>query len=182
MVLFVLCVKGELEGVGSMVLRNDAELCISVKNPLSDYEVRERVTLRLSEHVEQEDENSREPPCHFALKWDGAKKRSTLTVLTEAEAKAATKKKSGKGKIAVNMPRELNSDDSGEWVPVLALECRGLEPYAFHPLSDEFLITSQGGVKFQEGVDLSEGDWGDYDAENDSAVSISDFQSKFITA
>ena len=42
-VLFVLRVKGELEGVGSMVLRKNAELCISVKNPLSDYEVREQL-------------------------------------------------------------------------------------------------------------------------------------------
>ena len=58
-----------------------------------------RATLGLSEHLEQ-DENWREPLCHFALKWDVANKQLTLTVLTEAEAKADTKKKSSKGKIA----------------------------------------------------------------------------------
>jgi hypothetical protein len=59
------------------------------------------------------------------------------------------------------------------------MECRGLEPYVFHPMEDEFLITSEGGVKFDDGVELGEGDWGDYDAENDAPVSLDGVEFKF---
>jgi hypothetical protein len=189
MVLFVLCIKAELEGVASVKLRDDvSSLCFTVKNPLSNYETREKIIVNTAEHVEQEDENSREPSCHFALKWEGAKKRSTLTVLTEAEAKTAMKKSSSskKGKANPNVPREMTAEDSGgenNWVPILAMECRGLEPTHYFPAtSDEFVVMSEGGTTFTEDIDLSEGDWGDYDADHDASVSVSDFESKFITA
>jgi hypothetical protein len=186
MVLFILCVKADLEGVSSVLLRKPVNLCISVKNPLSDFEKREKIILSTDQYMEQE-ENSREPPCHFALKWEGSKKRSTIEVLVdEATTKSALKKSGGghkKGDRSRNTPRDLTATDSGgDYVPVLALECRGVEPYAFHPISDEFIVTSEGGTMFNEGVDLSEGDWADYDAENDMSVSISNFQSKFIVA
>jgi hypothetical protein len=141
---------------------------------LSDYEVRDKVAFSLQETVEQE-ESTREPSCHFALKWEGSQKRSILGVLSAADAKAALKKKKYKGE----QPRDYTADDSGNWVPILAVECRGMEPYAFHPLGNEFVVTSEGGVKFESDVDLSEGDWADYDEENDAAVSISDFETKF---
>jgi hypothetical protein len=54
-----------------------------------------------------------------------------------------------------------------------------MEPYAFHPLGNEFVVESEGGVKFESDIDLSEGDWADYDEENDAALSISDFEAKF---
>ncbi len=59
---------------------------------------------------------------------------------------------------------------------------RGVEPYAFHPLGNEFKVTSSGGAVFEEDVDLSEGDWGDYDEENDAAVGVNEFESKIISA
>lgn len=176
MVMFLLYVKGDLEGVSSVSLRRDSNnnICVSVRNPLSDYEVREKVAFSLTETVEQE-ENSREPPCHFALKWDGNNKRSTLQVLDEASTKSLLKKKKFKGE----QPRSYTADDSGNWVPILAVDCRGMEPYAFHPLGTEFIVESEGGVVFESDVDLSDGDWADYDEENDAAVSISEFESKW---
>jgi len=126
MVLFMLCVKADLEGVASMSIKKPIHICISVKNPLSDFEKRERIVLSSAEYVEHEENNSsREPPCHFALKWEGSKKRSTIEVLDEGSAKSALKK-SGKKKGEV--PREITANDTDEFVPVLALECRGVEP------------------------------------------------------
>jgi hypothetical protein len=61
------------------------------------------------------------------------------------------------------------------------MECRGLEPYAFHPMGNEFKIISDGGTIFDKDVDLSEGDWGDYDEEHDASVSANEFQSKIIS-
>jgi hypothetical protein len=55
------------------------------------------------------------------------------------------------------------------FVPVAAFSTRGIEPYAFHPMGGEFIVTSEGGHVFDDDeneVDLSE-DWGDYDIEND---------------
>uniref|UniRef100_A0A7S2USF6 Uncharacterized protein n=1 Tax=Attheya septentrionalis TaxID=420275 RepID=A0A7S2USF6_9STRA len=180
MVLFLLVVKAELEGVSEASLVRDANLCISIRNPLSDYEIREKVVLNPSEFVEQQ-ENSKEPPCHFTIKWEGSKKRSTIQVLDDAAIKSALKKKNKKGKSNdESMPRSLTV--SGEFVPILALECRGVEPYAFHCLGNEFAVISEGGAKFDEDVDLSDGDWGDYDAEHDASVSISEFEAKFISA
>jgi hypothetical protein len=154
----------------------DSPLCLDVKNPLSDYEVREKIILDPSQYIESE-EGDREPPCHFALRWEGNKKRSVMEVLNEDQTKTALKKKNKQSEL----PRDLTENDSGSFVPVLALECRGLEPYAFRPHGGEFSVMSLGGMEFSpESIDLSEGDWADYDEENGISVSITDFQSKFV--
>jgi Eukaryotic protein of unknown function (DUF866) len=175
MVLFLLYIKCEMENVGEIQLRSDANLRISVRNPLSDSEVRENVVFNPSETVEQ-DESSREPDHHFRLKWEGSKKASVLRVLDANEAAAALKKKK---QHKDGPPRSCTGEDGGNWVPMLAMECRGLEPYAFHPMKDEFIITSEGGTQFDEDIEFGDGDWADYDAENDCAVSLEDIQFKF---
>lgn len=156
-------------------MRRNAHLRISVSNPLSGDEVRENVVLNPSETVEQ-DEGAREPPHHFTLKWEGSKKASILQCLDEKEAASALKKKK---KYKGEKPRSYTGDDSGNWVPLLAMECRGLEPYAFHPMSDEFIITSEGGFKFDEEIELGEGDWADYDADNNCPVALDEVEFKF---
>lgn len=161
MVLFLLYIKAELENVESVALKPDANICLNVRNPLSDFEVRDKVVMNIQETLEQE-EGAREPPHHFSLKWEGSKKASIVTVLDEAATKTALKKKKG-----VEVPRPYGADDSGNWAPILAIECRGIEPYAFFPLGNDFVVTSSGGKAFAEDVDLSEGDWAEYDEEND---------------
>ena len=152
--------------------------------PISDWETREKIVFDPSETLDQ-DEGDREPAHHFRVKWEGSKKFSTLIVLDEEGAKSAMKKlkkKGGKkgGSGEVDVPRDVTSDDNGEFVPVLAMECRGMEPYAFHPLGNEFKVVSEGGAVFEEDVDLSDGDWGEYDEENDLAVGVNEFDSKII--
>jgi hypothetical protein len=175
MVIFLLFVKAELENVKSLSLSPSAYFCLTVKNPLSDYELREKVVVNPTETIEQ---GSRvEPDHHFRLSWDGSKKASTLTVLTDAQVKTAFKKKKG----AV-VPRSYTSDDSGTYVPLLAVECRGLEPTAFFPMGHEFIVISAGGAEFSTDVDLSDGDWADYDADHDQAVAISNAAFKWESA
>jgi Eukaryotic protein of unknown function (DUF866) len=174
MVLFLLYMKADLEGVASVSLRKDADLCISVKNPLSDYEARDKVVLNPTVFVDQ-DESSRDDPHHLSLKWEGSKKASTLTVLKDEEAKAALKKKSKKKNDEL-LPGSYT--EGGEWKPLLCIECRGLEPSAYFA-GDEFVVTSEGGTVFPEEIDLSEGDWADYDAEHDAPVSLSNVEFKW---
>lgn len=177
MVLFLLYMKADLEGVASAALRRkDADLCLTVKNPLSDYEVREKVVINPAAFADQDASgSSRDDPHHLSLKWEGSKKASTLTVLTEAEAKAALKKKSKKKNDEL-YPRDYT--ETGDWTPILCVECRGLEPTIYFP-GDEFVITSEGGTVFAESIDFSEGDWGDYDAEHDAPVSVSQIEFKW---
>lgn len=178
MVLYMLMMKAETENIGEIKLRTkDVDLRISVRNSLSDWEIRENVIVNPSELQEQEDENSKEPPCHFSLRWEGSKKASVLTCLDEKETKAALKKKK---KYKEGGPRIFTGDDSNDvWVPIMAFECRGLEPYEFNPMKDEFVITSEGGYLFDEEVEFEDGEWADYDADNDCPVSISELKFKF---
>jgi hypothetical protein len=176
MVLFLLKMKADLENVSSVRIQRDVNLCLSVRNPLSDFETREKVTVNPSETVEQAD-NSREPPHHLRLTWEGSKKAGTLTVLDDAGARAALKKKKG-----AELPRDYTDDDTGNFVAILAVECRGLEPYDFLPMGNDFVVTSSGGTELSEDVDLSEGDWTDYDGENDQPVSLSAVEFKWESA
>lgn len=171
----MLLMKAELENISSVLLKKDENLRINVKNPLSDFESRDGVVINPSEFLEQT-ENSHEPDHNFALAWEGNKKKSTLTVLTTDQAKTILKKKKG-----ALLPKDsYSAEDSGQFVPILAVECRGLEPSAFSPMGREFTAISEGGYEFDaEAVDLSEGDWADYDAENDLAVSVSDVEFKW---
>lgn len=175
MVLFLLYMKTETENVADIKLRQDAHLRICVRNPLSDSETRDNVVFHVSETLEQ-DESAREPPHHFALKWEGSKKTSTLMVLDSKEASTALKKKK---KHKAGLPRSYTDNDSGDWVPLLAVECRGLEPYDFKPMKDEFVITSEGGAVFEEEIELGEGEWADYDADNDCPVSLQEIEFKW---
>jgi len=165
----------------TLSLAPDANICLDVRNPTSDYEIREKVVINPREYEEPE-ENSKQPPYHFGIRWEGSKKRSVLTVLDADALGSALKKKAGKkgkkGGSGPFAPRSMCGEDSEKYVPVLALDCRGIEPYAFHPMGSEFIVESEGGMMFEEDVDLREGDWAEYDDENDIAVGITDFESK----
>eukprot|EP00546_Thalassionema_frauenfeldii_P014036 CAMPEP_0178929768 /NCGR_PEP_ID=MMETSP0786-20121207/20819_1 /TAXON_ID=186022 /ORGANISM="Thalassionema frauenfeldii, Strain CCMP 1798" /LENGTH=106 /DNA_ID=CAMNT_0020606133 /DNA_START=36 /DNA_END=353 /DNA_ORIENTATION=+ len=101
MPLFFLMMKAETENIGSVALRPDANLRISVRNPLNPDEVRENIVVDPSETIEFEEDdnnnnnnnnNSREPPHHFHLKWEGSKKASILHVHADAEKAASVLK------------------------------------------------------------------------------------------
>ena len=178
MVLYMLMMKAETESIGEITLRKEnVDLRISVRNSLSDWEIRENVIVNPSELEEQNDESSREPPSHFSLRWEGAKKASVLRCLDAKETATALKKKK---KYKEGGPRAFTADDSNDvWVPILAVECRGLEPYEFNPMKDEFVITSENGYVFDEEIEFEDGEWAEYDAENDCPVSISELAFKF---
>lgn len=176
MVLFLLFMKAETENVGEIELRSDVNLRMSVRNSLSEYEIRENIVFNRSQTVEQ-CEGTREPPYHFSLRWEGSKKPSYIRALDDKEIATALKKKK---KYKGGPPRKFTGDDSDvTWVPLCAFECRGMEPYAFHPMTDEFIISSEHGYRFEEDIELEDGEWADYDADNDCPVSIQDVKFKF---
>lgn len=181
MVLYILSIKAELDGVERIALDPLANLCFDIRNPNSDYETREKVVVDPKEYVPQdEDNNSREPPCHFQITWEGSKKKSVLTILKEEEMKTALKKSKPQKKqhSSIHMIRNVTAEDSDQYVPILAMETRGIEPYAFHCMGGEFIVTSTGGTVFSgDDVDLSQ-EFADYDETHDVSVSITDVSFK----
>jgi hypothetical protein len=206
MVVYILHVKADLQGVASVAMSPGANLCISVRKPLSDdyAEVRENVVIDTSELVEAEkwerdapagsapthlDTHDREAPHHFALKWDGEKKRSTIRVLdgtatTEKAVPSSGKNhkahKNNKGRHESDpLTREMRSQDSGEFVPMIALECEGIEPFAFHLMGGEFIVTRTSDGKTFDEIDLSQGDWNEFELTSGN-TSVANFESKFV--
>jgi hypothetical protein len=184
MVIFVLYVKADLKGVASVALAPGKDVCVSVRNPLDHSEVREKVVIDSSALEESEKVGGelrgldREPPCHFALKWQGASKRSTIQVLNgDSNHKKSGKKGHATKPNAAISPRDMLAEDSGMFVPMLTLECQGLEPFAFHPMGSEFVVTNTSGITKE--ADVSGGSWSEYDLGTGS-TSISNFETKFV--
>lgn len=182
MVLFALQMKAALEGVRSVELKAGTSLCLSVRNPSSDYEVRDDVIIDdTSAYLDAADggDGKNEMECHLRLKWEGNPKAAFLKILTPAEAKTALKKGGGggnkKNKDDGSLPRAVTADDSGDtFVTILLCECRGLEPYHLTAGSTEFVVVSEGGTVFDDNVNVAEGDWADYDADHDAPVALSE--------
>jgi hypothetical protein len=197
MVVYILSLQADiLQGVASVAMNPDADLCLSVRNPLDHSETRAHIMVEpvlddnkhtSSLHAYQKGDVTAaayhhhsnhskthvkhpEAPCHFALTWQGATQRSTIRVLEhDSVDTAATTKTSGKGKKKNHhnhMATALTAKDSGTPVPLLRLECDGIEPYAFHLTGRELIITNTAGVVFGATDELAwsaTGDWGAYD-------------------
>ena len=168
MVVYILFIKADLEGVASVALKQQkmANLCISVRNPMDHTEVRERVVIEFGEpaHAPPADAAGHHPghakkvhqeqPSHFALKWGGAQTRSTVKVLSKDGQQDVVGRKQ-------KPTRDMLAVDSGTFVPMLALECDGVEPYAFH--GAEFIVSNKAGMQYDP-VDLSASSaWKEYD-------------------
>ncbi|KAJ2709202.1 hypothetical protein H4R19_004372 [Coemansia spiralis] len=77
----------------------------------------------------------------------------------------------------VGKPAEYMAADSGQFVTVLSLECRGLEPVEFEPRDGWTARGAESGTRFA--IDLTEGEWYDYDEEAALEVSVTDIGHRF---
>jgi hypothetical protein len=201
MVVYLLHVKADLQGVASMAMAPGANICISVRKPMSDdyAEVREKVVIDTSSELVEPDKwerdaplgsttaahadahRDREPPHHFALKWDGEKKRSTIRVLdgTTPTTTHTNHKHKNNHKESAAHTSEMQARDSGEFVPMIALDCEGIEPYAFHVMGGEFIVTRKSDAKIFDEVDLSQGDWNEFELGAGN-TSVANLESKFV--
>jgi len=208
MVVYILYCKADLEGIAELTLSANTNLCFSVRNPQDSVQIREKIVVdptvlhnsALSHHTKHRDE----APHNFAMKWGpGSDTRATVRILganselvnhynesTQDEVKVHRKnKKSASDSLtsghanALSRVRSMKGDtdgvgDNGALVPMLALDCNGLEPYAFHPLGGEgeFTAIAKSGKTYN--VDLSDGDWSEYELSTGS-VSIMNFEGCF---
>mmetsp|Transcript_32516 Transcript_32516/g.69212 ORF Transcript_32516/g.69212 Transcript_32516/m.69212 type:complete len:275 (+) Transcript_32516:172-996(+) len=185
MVLYVLYAKADLEGVTSLSLIPGSDICVSVRNTLTRDQKRERIVIESSElhqaDVPDHEKHRAEHSSHFALTWEGEHNRSTIQVIKEDDGEEETTgKKKAKKKASIGdniITRDIQPHDDGQFVPILKLECDGLEPYAFHPMGNEFSVINTGGTKVYN-VDLSTGEWSDYDLSSGSSL-VKNFDTKF---
>ncbi|KAI8325123.1 DUF866-domain-containing protein [Martensiomyces pterosporus] len=77
-------------------------------------------------------------------------------------------------------PKPYTADDSGSFVSILTLECRGLEPVEFEPRDGWVAEGTESQTPFD--IDLSEGEWYDYDEKAGGEVSITDINFKITRA
>ncbi|CAN1161742.1 CXXC motif containing zinc binding protein [Linum perenne] len=78
----------------------------------------------------------------------------------------------GKGK-----PLTQESSEAGKYVPLMMFDCRGYEPEGFL-FGSGWIAQSESGTKFED-IDLSGGDFMEYDEKGECAVMISNLSSKF---
>lgn len=194
MVVYVLYIKADLEGLLSLAYKPGADICISVRNPTEATEVRERIVIDPSTLIEpnvpEHDRHRSEIPYHLALKWShGEEKRANVRILhtsnieSSSDLSSSSKKSKSKSHTNANEKiktlREMKASDSGHsFVPFLAFDCDGLEPYMFHPTGNEFIVTTNGNVALDNIEMNSDGDWSYYDMTSGSA-SVTNFISKF---
>jgi len=175
MVLYVLSLKAELEGVASWKWDDDDEkhkmICCSIRHPVDPSDAKEKVVVDFSE-LEEPVEGTHhhvvkhhEKPCHFHLTWSDGSKGTIRVVQVNNH---------------INNNREQTSPvaiDSQEWFPILSLECENVEPTNFHPLGKEFVVTNHQGTVYKN-VDLSSGDWSEFEMSAGSTA-ITHLESKF---
>ncbi|XP_017429094.1 uncharacterized protein LOC108337144 isoform X2 [Vigna angularis] len=78
----------------------------------------------------------------------------------------------GKGK-----PLTQEISESGKYAPLMLFDCRGYEPVDF-VFGDGWKVESLEGTKF-ENVDLSSGEYADYDEKGECPVMISALRATF---
>ncbi|KAJ1928700.1 hypothetical protein IWQ60_001799 [Tieghemiomyces parasiticus] len=72
-------------------------------------------------------------------------------------------------------------EKSGQFAPIVTVECRGLEPVDFEPMDGWKVKGAESNTVFDE-VDLSDDMWADYDEKAGDEVSVAEFECKFTKA
>ncbi|CAM9387385.1 unnamed protein product [Choristocarpus tenellus] len=155
---FILKVKCELDNVASMKADENNMWFITLQSP-DESEIREFVEVTRARNEELAGSRG---TANVVIKWKGAKKQATMSIVDIKKVTTAG---------------EIKGEQSGEFVPILAFECRGLEPVRWHPSTD-FTVISEGGETFED-VDLIEGDWSDYCEASAAPISITDLNHRF---
>ncbi|EPQ60572.1 DUF866-domain-containing protein [Gloeophyllum trabeum ATCC 11539] len=77
-----------------------------------------------------------------------------------------------------NPPQPYTADSSGQFAPLVTIDCRGLEFTNFDPRGTWKCVGAESGTVFNE-VELEGGEWVDYDEKASLPVSVMKFESKW---
>lgn len=71
------------------------------------------------------------------------------------------------------------ADDMPQFKTIVAFDCRGVEPTDFAPRVGWTAQSSQSSTSFED-IDLSQGEWADYDENTAQAVGIYEVRHQFV--
>jgi len=97
--------------------------------------------------------------ANFVLKWPGQKSQSYMNIVEDKNVKSCI------------------SGDDQDFVSVVCFECRGLEPVTWHT-GVGFSFKARSGAEFSD-VDLTSGDWFDYDEAGGEPVGLNSIEYRF---
>ncbi|KAK3925803.1 UPF0587 protein GA18326 [Frankliniella fusca] len=98
--------------------------------------------------------------CNFALKCKFCGKENQMDILEKSHKKYVKEKE-------------------GSFQTIAEFDCRGLEPVSFSPREGWIVEASESGQKFED-VDLSDGEWIEYDEKLKESVRVFELEFKFI--
>lgn len=158
---FLLQAKCELEGIETLSPKAHNAWQFDVQNDAS--EVRNGVTVSVEDSFELEGSKG---TANFIVRFGKGDQQAYIKF-------DKLNKKHGDGII--------RESQSCQWVTILCMECRGLEPTRAYPGNDFDIKTSGENAKVFTDADFSvERDWAEYDDENDLAVQVSNMEYRVI--
>eukprot|EP01032_Pedospumella_encystans_P009182 gene9182-10836_t len=152
---YVLKIKADLENIKQLIPLPDNHWELTIQSA-DGCDTKEGVTISKGDVMELEGSRG---DANFIMKWPGNKQQAYIKIV---DIKGVT--------------GNYTEDQAGKWITVLGLECRGIVPTAWK-VGRDFIAESSGGHFFED-VDLADGDWAEYDEENDASVSVTNVESK----
>jgi hypothetical protein len=156
MPIFVLWAKAELDGVAKFYPTPGTTWTFDVKQGAGS---EERNGVVIDPDEEHEVPNTKGTSCNFLIKFPGDKQHSYAKVLAPDDTSLK--------KVKI---RAQTADDN-QMVPLVAFECRGLEPVRWHPVGP-YCAETEGGKVYDE-VNFVEGDdWCEYDEASETSMTV----------
>lgn len=166
MVKLQLYIKAELENVTDLApASDDFEWFFNVKCNSCNEQHPKLVSLNRTE--ERPLTMGKGTMANFVWKCSNCKRESSAKFDTPTPSQPAL--------------RPYTSEQSGQFAPLITIECRGLEFVGFNPQGIWKCKGAESETVFDE-VDLSEGEWVDYDEKASLPVGVTSIESKWARA
>ncbi|KII93877.1 hypothetical protein PLICRDRAFT_36098 [Plicaturopsis crispa FD-325 SS-3] len=161
MVRLLLSIKADLENVTDLIPgSDDFEYFFQVKCN-SCHEVHPKF-VALNRLEERDLYGSKGATAHFVWRCGMCKRESSA-------------------KFETASPPQPYAAENGQYGPLVTIECRGLEFVGFDPRGTWKCRGAESGTVFDD-VDLSEGEWVDYDEKAAVPVGVSNIESQWTRA
>eukprot|EP00897_Mesotaenium_endlicherianum_P002238 jgi/Mesen1/2041/ME000149S01035 len=76
-------------------------------------------------------------------------------------------------------PYTAEDSEKGNFVPIVCLDCRGMQPEEFYPREGWAAVGVESNTPFRE-IDLSDGDYSDYDEKAALSVGVYNFKYEIV--
>lgn len=162
----MLCLKVEGENLGSLSLAKDATFTLDVREG-GGTEVRKAVEVS---SAQQHELAGSKGTAHFVMKFDKSSRSEACINILDPSTTPALK--------GVLGPVTGADCEAGRFVAVAAFECRGLEPVGYSPGNDFVIKAANSSCQWQD-VDLSLGEWTEYDDKAQESVGVYSIESQF---